>query len=121
MELHYQNKGTEPHVTTAGKHIVKSAFPQNAAAASTATGSLKLADMKKYWFKKHGWSYIPISITGSLITIFALLFSGWIFWEICKRTYSNIGALICFFAYFTCIAFWWKWIAESTSEKTKEP
>jgi predicted membrane channel-forming protein YqfA (hemolysin III family) len=77
--------------------------------------------MKKYWFKKYGWSYIPISITGSLITIFALLFSGWICWEICKRTWSDIGALICFFAYFTCIAFWWKWIAESTSEKTKEP
>jgi len=77
--------------------------------------------MRKYWFKKYGWSYIPISIIGSLITIFALLFSGWMAWEIFKRTWSNIHALICFFPYFTGIAFWWKWIAESTSEKTKEP
>ncbi|WP_298736604.1 hypothetical protein [uncultured Chitinophaga sp.] len=77
--------------------------------------------MKRYWFRKYGWSYIPTSITGSLITIFALLFSGWISWEISRQASSNIEALICFFAYFTCIAFWWKWIAESTSEKTKEP
>ena len=121
MELHHQNKGTEPHVTTAGKHIVKSALPQSAATVNTAAGLLKLTDMRKYWFKKYGWSYIPISIIGSLITICALLFSGWMFWAIHNRTRSNIGALICFFAYFTCIAFWWKWIAESTSEKTKEP
>lgn len=78
---------------------------------------VKLSYMKKYWFRKYGWSYIPISIPGSLLTIFALLLSGWLSWEIYRRTYSNIGALICFFAYFTCIAFWWKWIAENTSEK----
>jgi len=61
--------------------------------------------MKRYWFRKYGWSYIPTSITGSLITIFALLFSGWISWEISRQASSNIEALICFFAYFTCIAF----------------
>jgi hypothetical protein len=73
--------------------------------------------MQRYWFKKYGWMYIPISITGSLVTIAAILLIGVCVWTLDRQCSSVSDALIHFFIYFTCIAFWWKWIAESTAQK----
>ncbi|KAA2244644.1 hypothetical protein F0L74_01325 [Chitinophaga agrisoli] len=76
--------------------------------------------MKQHWFKKQGWIYIPTSIPGSLLTIFALVLVGWCCWTIDRSTRSLPDALIHFFGYFTCVAFWWKWIAEKTAQKNNE-
>lgn len=85
-----------------------------------SSNPLQLLTVNKYWFKKYGWIYIPISIPGSLLTVFALLLAGWCYWKADRSAATVPDALIRFFVYFTCIAFWWKWIAESTAEKTKE-
>ena len=72
------------------------------------------------WFKKQGWTYIPISIQGSLLTIFALMLVGWCCWRVDRSTSSLVVAWIHFFGYFTCIAFWWTWIAQHTAQKNNE-
>jgi len=105
------------------KHLAISHPVKSAGAAGTpprrltALRSLKAAPVQHYWFRKYGCTYIPISIAGSLLTIAAILLAGACVW-VADRQCTFLGdALIHFFIYFTCIAFWWKWIAESTADK----
>lgn len=71
--------------------------------------------MKEIWFKKFGWTYLPIHFIGVLITLFALAVDIWFFIVIDRNSHSASDTLINFFIYFTADAFWWKWIAEKTS------
>ncbi len=72
--------------------------------------------MKSTWFKKEGWLYLPVSMAGWMLTIAALAMAVWFFLVIDHNSHSVSDTLINFFVYFTCVAFWWKWIAEKTSE-----
>lgn len=99
----------------------KSAGPASTAARQAAAFSeLKKGLMQHYWFRKFGWMYIPISIAGSLLTIAAILLAGVCIWIADRQCTAVSDALLHFFIYFTCIAFWWKWLAESTADKTTE-
>lgn len=69
--------------------------------------------MKTGWFKKWGGSYLPISAEGGWVT-FSLGLAGWFFIAIDHHSHSLSDTLIHFFVYFTCVAFWWKWVAEKT-------
>lgn len=71
--------------------------------------------MKSIWFKKTGISYVPVHPMGLLITIGAIVVDIWFFLALDIHSHSVSDTLIHFFVYFSCVAFWWKWIAESMS------
>jgi len=71
--------------------------------------------MKTIWFKKIGWMYLPVHFMGLIVSLFAIAFSAWFFFAIDRNSHSVSDTLINFFVYFTCVAFWWKWVAEKTS------
>jgi len=52
--------------------------------------------MKLTWFKRKGLFYIPVSIFGWLILLFALAFSVYRFIEIDNHSHSGSDALINF-------------------------
>lgn len=68
------------------------------------------------WFKKRGWFYLPISITGWFITIITILLCAWFFIVIDKNSHSVSDSIINFFPFgvsFFAVRFW---IAINTSE-----
>ncbi len=73
--------------------------------------------MKQAWFKKSGWVYLPVHPAGIIITLAALAACAWFFIAVDRHSHSVSDTLINFFVYATCTAFWWKWIAEKTSDQ----
>lgn len=73
--------------------------------------------MKQIWFKKAGWLYLPIHAIGILITLAAIGFMVPVCIAVIRNGHSVNDDLFEIFVYATCTAFWWKWIAEKTSEK----
>lgn len=71
--------------------------------------------MKTVWFKKVGWLYVPVHPIGLLVTISAIVLSACFFIAIDRHAHSVSDTLINFFVYLSCVAFWWKWVAEKTS------
>lgn len=69
------------------------------------------------WFKKWGWSYLPVHPIGVIVTLLALLFLVPIYAAIVRNGHSVSDDLYHLFVYTTCTAFWWKWMAEKTSEQ----
>jgi hypothetical protein len=54
---------------------------------------------------------------GIFITLLAVVFLIPIYMAITSNGHSVSDDLYEMFVYTTCTAFWWKWIAEKTSEK----
>lgn len=71
--------------------------------------------MNSIWFKKLGWTYLPVHAMGLLVTIAAIVFLIPVFATIVRNGHSVSDDLYHLFVYTTCTAFWWKWIAEKTS------
>jgi hypothetical protein len=71
--------------------------------------------MDNIWFKKSGWIYIPVHPLGLLVTFICLVLNIGFYVVIDRSSDSTGDTLIQFFIYFTCVAFWWKWIAEKMS------
>lgn len=71
--------------------------------------------MKQNWFKKTGWLYLPIHAMGYVITILAIVFMVPIVIATDRISHSITDELYTLFIFFSCTAFWWKWIAEKTS------
>lgn len=59
--------------------------------------------------------YIPIHIMGFLITLLTILFLLPVYMAIIKNGHSVSDDLYHMFVYTTCTAFWWKWMAQKTS------
>ena len=72
--------------------------------------------MKTIWFKKLGWLYLPQDPMGYIITLLAILFMVPVCMAVFRNGHSVSDDLYEIFVYGTCTAFWWKWIAEKTSE-----
>jgi hypothetical protein len=72
--------------------------------------------MKQIWFKKLGWFYLPVHLMGLLITMAAIVFMVPIFMAVARNGHSVSDDLYSIFVFGTCTAFWWKWIAEKTSD-----
>jgi len=75
--------------------------------------------MKTIWFKKLGWVYIPIHFAGFIITLSAIIFLVPVYMAIVHNGHSVSDDLYDIFIYTTCTAFWWKWVAEKTSNKNE--
>jgi len=73
--------------------------------------------MKETWFKQLGWIYIPIHPAGLLITILAILFMAPVCMAVIRNGHSVTDNLYSIFVFGTCTTFWWKWIAEKTTNK----
>lgn len=71
--------------------------------------------MKPIWFKRLGWVYIPVHAMGLVVTCLAALFLLPIYLSIIRDGSSVADDLYHMFVYTTCTAFWWKWIADKTS------
>jgi hypothetical protein len=72
--------------------------------------------MKQIWFKRIGWFYLPVHIMGLLITLAAAVFLVPVCMTVVRNGHSVTDDLYKIFVYGTCTAFWWKWIAEKTSD-----
>ncbi|CAN5488406.1 hypothetical protein BH10BAC3_BH10BAC3_08620 [soil metagenome] len=72
--------------------------------------------MKPIYFKRMGIFYFPIHGIGWLATLAAAALCIWFFVAIDRNSHSASDTLIHFFVYASCVAFWWKWLAEFTSE-----
>ncbi|MCW3074336.1 MAG: hypothetical protein JWP69_1405 [Flaviaesturariibacter sp.] len=71
--------------------------------------------MNPIWFKRLGVFYIPTHFAGYFITLLAIAFLVPIYIAITRNGHSISDDLYQLFVYTTCTAFWWKWIAERTS------
>ncbi|PUZ27828.1 hypothetical protein GA0116948_106149 [Chitinophaga costaii] len=67
------------------------------------------------WFKKFGWTYIPRTIGGSLITIACIALCGWLVFTFDRTSHSLLDTIAHFLLYFTVVAGWWNWLAAKTS------
>ena len=72
--------------------------------------------MKQIWFKKAGWVYLPVSAMGIIITLLAIAFMVPVVIAADRSAHSVTDELYEIFVFATCSAFWWKWVAEKTSE-----
>ncbi len=72
------------------------------------------------WFKKYGWIYIPTKAEGFIVTALAILFMIPVCLATVRNGHSVTDDLYQLFVYGTCTAFWWKWIAEKTSNNQHE-
>jgi hypothetical protein len=73
--------------------------------------------MKQIWFKQTGWFYLPVHGMGILVTLLAVVFMIPVCAAIFRNGHSVSDDLYQVFVYGTCTAFWWKWIAEKTSDQ----
>ena len=72
--------------------------------------------MKSVYFKRFGIFYYPVHAAGWLSTLGAAALCVWFFIAIDRNSHSVSDTLIHFFVYASSVAFWWKWLAEATSE-----
>ena len=72
--------------------------------------------MKQIWFKRAGWFYLPVHMMGFIITIGAIIFMVQVCMAVVRNGHSVSDDLYEIFVYGTCTAFWWKWVAEKTSD-----
>ncbi|MBS1537026.1 MAG: hypothetical protein JST20_04690 [Bacteroidetes bacterium] len=75
--------------------------------------------MSTIWFKKIGWFYIPTSIIGSIITLFAIAFCVTVFVAIDRKSHSVSDTLYGIFPYVISAFTVLFWIANNTSIKNK--
>lgn len=71
--------------------------------------------MTQKWFRKIGWLYYPVHMMGYLVTILAIVFMIPVVIAIDRTAHSLTDELYTIFIYFSCTAFWWKWVADKTS------
>jgi hypothetical protein len=72
--------------------------------------------MRSVWFKKLGWFYVPVHAMGLFVTGIAIIFLIPVYMAIVRSGHSVSDNLYQLFVYTTCTAFWWKWIADKTSQ-----
>lgn len=72
--------------------------------------------MKQIWFKKFWRLYLPVHAMGILITLGAIAFMVPVCIAVFRNGHSVSDDLYEIFVFASCTAFWWKWIAEKTSE-----
>jgi len=72
--------------------------------------------MKQTWFKKAGWLYLPVHAMGMLVTLAAIVFMVPVCMAVFRNGHSVSDDLYQIFVYASCTLFWWKWIAEKTSD-----
>jgi hypothetical protein len=73
--------------------------------------------MKLKWFKRIGWFHVPVSLSGLVVCILALVFCVTVFRAIDRHSHSVGDTLYRVFPFFVCTFLLVDWIAGRTSEK----
>jgi hypothetical protein len=73
--------------------------------------------MKRIWFKRVGWFYLPVSVPGALITLAALAFCAQVFIAVDRHSHSASDTLYGVFPFFACAFLLLDWVARRTSGK----
>ena len=73
--------------------------------------------MKLKWFKRIGWFHVPVSLSGLVVCILALVFCVTVFRAIDRHSHSVSDTLYGVFPFFVCTFLLVDWIAGRTSEK----
>jgi hypothetical protein len=73
--------------------------------------------MKKIWFKKYGWIYIPISAIGFLIAAFTIILCVHDFLAVDRNSHSVSDTYYNFIPYGGLYIIIYMWVASNTSEK----
>lgn len=75
--------------------------------------------MKKLWFKRVGWIYLPVSVPGALIALAALAFCVQVFLAVDRHSHSVSDTFYGIFPFFACAFLLFDWVASRTSEKER--
>jgi hypothetical protein len=75
--------------------------------------------MKKRWFKRYGWVYLPVSVVGSVLLLLMLLFCIQVFIAIDRHSHSASDTLFLVFPYFASCFLLLNWIGTNTSRTDK--
>ena len=73
--------------------------------------------MKTNWFKRFGWFYLPVSASGALVVLLALLFCLTVFIAVDRHSHSASDTLYGVFPFFVCTFLLVDWLGGRTSEK----
>jgi len=73
--------------------------------------------MKKPWFKKAGWIFLPTTVSGAIVTALFLLFCTHIFIVIDGRSHSVSDTLYGIFPFVVPAFLLYLWIGSQTSDK----
>ena len=73
--------------------------------------------MNTNWFKRVGWFYLPVSVTGIIIALSALAFCVQVFLAVDRHSHSVSDTLYGIFPFFACAFLLFDWIAARTSDK----
>lgn len=76
--------------------------------------------MKYPWFKKFGWFYLPVSIPGTIILVFFLLFCVHIFLAVDRHAHSVSDTLYGIFPYLVPAFLVYIWLGHETAGEDKE-
>jgi hypothetical protein len=71
--------------------------------------------MKKAWFKRFGWFYVPVSVLGAVVCLLALLFCLTVFRAVDGHSHSVSDTLYGVFPFFVCTFLLIDWIGGRTS------
>ena len=71
--------------------------------------------MKRNWFKRGGWVYMPVSIPGGIVALMAMASCVQVFFAVDRHSHSASDTLYGVFPYFVCTFLVYDWIATRTS------
>lgn len=80
---------------------------------------LQSITMKRYWFKRLGWVYRPVSWQGFVVVLLAIAFCVNVFLAIDRHSHSASDTLYGVFSYYVCTFLLVNWIASNTSPADK--
>lgn len=72
--------------------------------------------MKIKWFKRLGWFYIPISVPGAVVCLFATVFCLTVFAAVNRHSHSASDTLYGVFPFFVCTFLLLDWIGGRASD-----
>jgi len=73
--------------------------------------------MKKQWFKRFGWFYVPVSVPGMSVCLLAALFCLTVFTAVDRHSHSASDTLYGVFPFFVCTFLLLDWIGGRTSDR----
>jgi hypothetical protein len=76
------------------------------------------AHMNIKWFKRFGWFYVPVSVSGAVMSLLAVLFCLTVFRAVDSHSHSVSDTLYGVFPFFVCTFLLLDWIAGRTSSPT---
>ena len=76
--------------------------------------------MKKPWFKRFGWFYLPASVQGFAVTLAAIAFCVQVFLAVDRRSHSASDTLYGVFPFFVCSFLLWDWVGSRTNASVEK-